>query len=117
MNDSKSRCDQLLSPYCYEQVCQTYGASAWTEVWCRTKSENAPVLPESISSQLNGYEAATIEADAGVDGASCADYTPPSTGSDSGCSVSRVTTSSSVAVLGFLGLLGLTLAMKRQQRG
>ena len=39
MNDSKARCGQLLSPYCYEQVCQTYGASVWTEVWCRTKSE------------------------------------------------------------------------------
>jgi len=37
------RCSPLLSPYCYSKVCKTWGASAYTELWCRLKGQGAPV--------------------------------------------------------------------------
>jgi hypothetical protein len=72
---SMNRCATLLGPYCYQSLCKTWGASSWSEVLCRTKGANAPVVPSDVIAILGS---ATTAAPDGVDGgtipASCAPY-------------------------------------------
>ena len=74
-----NRCTNLLVPYCYTKVCKTYGASAWTEVFCRTKDPNAPVVPSDTITILTSPGGAPLDSpDSGVAvaPATCAPYTP-----------------------------------------
>jgi MYXO-CTERM domain-containing protein len=82
------RCGQLLSPYCFVSVCGAWGGVSYEEIWCRAKSSSAPVVPDSIKSQLPGTGAADLSGATVPANESCAPYTPPSDANDgSGCSV------------------------------
>jgi len=75
-----TRCSTMLAAYCYTKVCKTYGASAWTEVLCRTKADNAPVVPSDVIAILSSATTAPpVGSDGGVVPSTCAPYTPPST--------------------------------------
>jgi hypothetical protein len=110
-----NRCANTLSSYCYTKVCQSYGASAWTEVLCRAKDPGAPVVPSATLSVLVAPSAdEPYSADGGVDGVpgTCASYTsPPAPTSDggSGCSVS--TEGRALRALGPLALAFAMLAL------
>jgi hypothetical protein len=73
-----SRCSKLLSTYCYTNNCKTWGASAWTEVWCRAKNSTAPALPNSVTSQMAVYDEPNLDGVAGA--ANCTGSTTPATG-------------------------------------
>lgn len=138
--DGLGRCEKLLSPYCYKKACGAWGGTVYTEVWCRAKAENPLVVPQSIISQLNVYDAPIV--DAGVGGAvNCPSpstgtggappvtttptqsttptqitITPPQLFEDEGwCSMSSATNASGKSSLGLLGLLGLMLVMNRRK--
>jgi hypothetical protein len=73
--DEASRCETLLQPYCYVKFCNTYGASVWDEVWCRTKSDATLSVPSDIVAQLSTTDAPVV-ADAGAAGAANCPETP-----------------------------------------
>lgn len=125
------RCGLLLTPYCYQEVC----FSGWTKegVWCRTKSADAPIVPDAITSQLDAYPPPTVDASTpAVAPSSCAPYTvpvvPPSstdpgTSADAGtstataaggCSVSETDRTTSILFL-VLGGLGIGLSARRRR--
>jgi hypothetical protein len=60
---SNNRCSELLAPYCYSDVCHTYGASFFTEIWCRAQDPSAPAVPAETMDQL--MLAGTPPADSG----------------------------------------------------
>jgi len=72
-----TRCSKLLNTYCYQSLCKTWGASAWSEVLCRTKAANAPVVPSDVIAILSSSTKPAPSADGGTIPASCAPYTPP----------------------------------------
>lgn len=131
------RCSKLLAPYCYNKVCDSWGGTAYTEVWCR--SQNSVLVPQSIISQLNAYDAPKVDGTAGA-AANCASPPSPGTGGtpsqttpsqttpsqttvsvheilqETGwCSVSRATSTSRTFSLGLLGLLGALLVRTRRK--
>lgn len=70
-----TRCANLLGPYCYQSLCKTWGASSWSEVLCRTKGANAPVVSSDVIAILgSAMTAAPGGADGGALPASCAPY-------------------------------------------
>ena len=73
------RCSQLLSPYCYSKVCRTWGGSAYTEVWCRTKGAGVPAVPSETLAALIPSTPLTAAPDGGTAPApsSCLPYAPP----------------------------------------
>jgi MYXO-CTERM domain-containing protein len=72
-----TRCSKLLNTYCYHSLCKTWGASAWSEVLCRTKTANAPVVPSDVIAILSSSMTPAPSADGGTIPASCAPYTAP----------------------------------------
>ncbi len=94
--DSANRCTALLSPYCYTHSCNTWGGTAYTEIWCRSAGSNAPVLPDSIKSQLSVYGAPNLDGTAGAPNCS-ASPPPPATGGSTGTSTAATGGSSSGA--------------------
>jgi hypothetical protein len=123
MHGQSGRCASLLAPYCYLYVCQTYGASAWSEVLCRAKDPRAPAVPADVSAQLASPPSSWL-ADGGVATvpSTCAPYVPgqqndePSDGS--GCNLPSAR--SPVRELGpamiLLGVLAL-IVLRRRRRG
>ncbi|HJX66178.1 MAG TPA: hypothetical protein VJ860_19740 [Polyangia bacterium] len=73
------RCGPLLSPYCYSKVCQTWGGSAHTEIWCRTKGDGAPVPSEILNILSPTIWPLPSAPDGGPTTApsSCLPYSPP----------------------------------------
>jgi hypothetical protein len=128
--DNAERCTTLLAPYCYASVCHAYGATVFTEVWCRTKGPEVPTVPDEITSQLMQTGAPVpMEGEAGSmpDAGTCPPYSPPSTSntsptagnsaSGSGCTVLRPTPRSSLAWCALIGLAtSLVVAARRRQR-
>lgn len=47
---SLEKCPDLLVGLGFIKACQSYGASSWTEVWCRPATGEP--LPESVSKQV-----------------------------------------------------------------
>jgi hypothetical protein len=89
--DSK-RCSKLLNTYCYRSLCQTWGGSSWSEVLCRTKASNAPVVPSDVIAMLTSATTPAPSADGGTIPASCAPYVPPTgTATTTGTSTPTVT--------------------------
>jgi hypothetical protein len=39
----REKCQAELAPAGYAHACSTYGASAWTEIWCRPQGAAVPV--------------------------------------------------------------------------
>jgi MYXO-CTERM domain-containing protein len=123
-----NRCTNLLAPYCYTRICKSYGASAWTEVLCRTKDPSAPAVPaETLAALTSPNVNEPYSADGGVDGppATCAPYTPPtgtatdtstSTNNDSGCNVA--TKGTGLRALGPLAMIfaALVLVLRRRAK-
>jgi hypothetical protein len=124
----RSRCTNFLVPYCYNRLCQSYGASAWTEVFCRTKDANAPVVPSDVLGSLSASSGNEPDAPDGgaVAPSNCAPYYPPTvTGTGTatntnttgdGCSISNE--SSAMRALGTLALVlaGLALMVLRRRK-
>jgi len=112
------RCTNLLVPYCYTKICNSYGASAWTEVFCRTQDVNAPVVPSDILSILTSTSTVPVDSGIAIAPSTCAPYTPPTTKDNgSACSVSNE--KSALRALGPLTLIlaGLVLvALRRRPR-
>src|SRR4051812_19041232 len=46
----KDRCDKLLGSHGLSRACRSYGASAWSEVWCRTAG--GPALPPEAAREV-----------------------------------------------------------------
>jgi hypothetical protein len=69
------RCPLLLSPYCYVKVCGAWGGVSYPEVWCRTKGEGNPTIPDTVVSQLGGWGA--VQAATAPANVTCLSYTPP----------------------------------------
>jgi uncharacterized protein (TIGR03382 family) len=122
----KDRCAILLNPYCYTSVCMKAGG-AWAESWwCRTKSADAPVVPDSVKAQL--MQMVDLWDDYPPRPSTCAPYTPPEipdpmagvetpaeTSTGSGCSASASRGGVSVS-LAFLAAAGLLLMHRRGRR-
>jgi len=51
----KDRCAALLGSYCYTQRCKTWGASAWTEIHCRSSLGNTPLIPPEVLNEITLY--------------------------------------------------------------
>jgi hypothetical protein len=117
-----NRCTDMLVPYCYTKVCHSYGASVWTEVFCRTKDANAPVVPSETLTLLSSGENAPVDSGVAVAPATCAPYTPStdnSTSKDDGSACSVTSNRSAIRALGPLTLIlaGLALvALRRRPR-
>jgi MYXO-CTERM domain-containing protein len=122
-------CTNLLAPYCYTKLCNTYGASVWTEVFCRTKDAKAPVVPSDTLSIIT-----SPGGDPAVDGgvaaipSTCAPYTPSTTdtttGTETSTSTSKDSSGCSVTTEGaglralvpvMLVLAGLALVLLRRR--
>jgi hypothetical protein len=118
----RNRCTTMLVPYCYTSVCRSYGASAWTEVLCRTKDPTAPVVPSDTLTLLNSGGNAPLDAGVAVAPDTCAPYTPPpdpSPTKDNGSACSVSSEKSAIRALGPLTLIlaGLALvALRRRSR-
>lgn len=138
------RCEKLLAPYCYNKVCDSWGGTVYTEVFCRAKTQSGISVPQSIINQLNVYDAPKLDGEAGG-AANC--VSPPSTGTGGSpsqttpsqttpsqttpiqttvpvheileetgwCSVSRAVGTSSAFSFGVLGLLGVMLVRSRRK--
>jgi hypothetical protein len=124
---ARDRCTNLLAPYCYSGICNSYGASAWTEVHCRTKDANAPVVPSTTLALLSDTADVTAPDGAATPPSTCAPYTPStSTATDTSTSTATKNDSSICSVsnhspvvraLGPLTLVlaGLVLALLRRR--
>ena len=100
----------------YTKRCQTYGASVWGEVWCKSDPDAAP----PVSSDAAADGAPPVSSDAAADGAppvtSDAGSTPapvPPT-DNSGCAVTGSKGWKSVSVAGLLAI-ALLLSIKRRR--
>ena len=76
------RCSPLLSPYCYSKVCKTWGASAYTELWCRLKGDGAPVPSEILNVLSPTIWPLPPIPDGGSNAGGCLPYSPPAPGPD-----------------------------------
>jgi hypothetical protein len=56
-----NRCRLLLAPYCYSNVCHTYGGTFFTEIWCRAQDPSAPAAPAEIMAQLMQFGTSTAD--------------------------------------------------------
>ena len=74
---ANGRCSKLLTPYCFGNVCQSYGATAFTEVWCRTKSERQVAVPPEILTILGSSTSAVQDGGASTAPSNCPAYPPP----------------------------------------
>jgi hypothetical protein len=74
-----NKCSGLLTPYCYSKVCQTYGASVFSELWCRTKGEGVPVVPADTLAKVNASGPISVDGGTATAPSSCLPYTPPAT--------------------------------------
>jgi hypothetical protein len=88
MYANSDRCVLLLSPYCFQKVCEVWGGASYLEVWCRTMDADTPTVPDAIVSQLPKYGAADLSSAPAPTGVTCAPYTPPAESQDGGgCSI------------------------------
>ncbi len=120
MHGQTLRCRNLLAPYCYQYVCQTYGASGWTEVLCRAKDANAPAVPAEVSAALPSPPmSAPSETSVVPIPATCAPYLP-SDQKDEGSKSSGCSLPSQRSPLRELGpaliLLGVLAVVLRHRR-
>ena len=76
------RCSPLLSPYCYSKVCKTWGASAYTELWCRLKGQGAPVPSEILNILSPTIWPLPPVPDGGPTTGGCLPYVPPAPAPD-----------------------------------
>ena len=76
------RCSPLLSPYCYSKVCKTWGASAYTELWCRLKGQGAPVPSEILNVLSPTIWPLPPVPDGGSNAGGCLPYVPPTPAPD-----------------------------------
>jgi hypothetical protein len=76
------RCIPLLSPYCYSKVCKTWGASAYTELWCRLKGDGAPVPSEILNVLSPTIWPLPPVPDGGSNTGGCLPYSPPAPAPD-----------------------------------
>jgi hypothetical protein len=76
------RCSPLLSPYCYSKVCKTWGASAYTELWCRLKGQGAPVPAEILNVLSPTIWPLPPVPDGGSTTGGCLPYSPPAPAPD-----------------------------------
>jgi hypothetical protein len=126
--ENADRCTTLLSPYCYTSVCHAYGATVFTEVWCRTKGPDVPAVPNEIATQLMQTSAPLpVEGDAGTtpSAGTCLPYTPPPTGSTSptgggsasgsGCTVLRPSAHSPFSWCAWIGLAAAAVLGARRR--
>jgi hypothetical protein len=74
-----NKCSGLLTPYCYSKVCQTYGASVFSELWCRTKGEGVPAVPADTLAKVNASGSISFDGGTATAPSSCLPYTPPAT--------------------------------------
>jgi hypothetical protein len=74
-----NKCSGLLTPYCYSKVCQTYGASVFSELWCRTKGEGVPAVPADTLAKVNASGSVSLDGGTATAPSSCLPYTPPAT--------------------------------------
>lgn len=118
MYANADRCIVLLTPYCFQKVCEALGGSSYPEIWCRAKSASAPPLPESIASQLTGSGAADLSSAPAPTNVTCAPYTPPSEAQDSGgCSFDPESRAHGLVwLLASIAGIGLGLARLRANR-
>jgi hypothetical protein len=73
------RCSKLLTPYCFGNVCQSYGATVFTEVWCRTRSERQVAVPPEILTAVGNYSTVP-DGGASTAPSNCPAYPPPDAG-------------------------------------
>lgn len=119
MYANADRCTLLLSPYCFQKVCDAWGGASYPEVWCRTKSASAPTLPDSIVSQLPSSGAADLSSAPAPTMVTCAPYTPPpeSQNSGGGCSVAPQWRARGLAwLLASIAGVGVVLSRLRKLR-
>jgi hypothetical protein len=128
-----NRCANSLVPYCFTKSCKTRGASAWTEVWCRTKNASAPVVPSATLTALGTADVnEPYSADPVVAPSTCASLTDtnPSTSTSTGTSLATsaatdttkdssgctISDASGLRALGPLAVAGLAFALIRRRR-
>lgn len=98
-----TRCRDTLGTTGHTQRCRTSGASVWTEVWCRARTEaDGPATPPP---------AATSAAPAPSANASTAPATPQPAASSSSCAIAASSRASA------LPALALALALLLTRRG
>ncbi|MGD0838774.1 MAG: hypothetical protein ABSB49_19225 [Polyangia bacterium] len=107
------RCDVLLSPYCFVEVCDASGGES--QVWCRTKSASAPPVPGSITDQLYGSGAPDLSGISPPVEPTCAPYSPPASGNTGGCSVLAGGTPSPGLVWLLAGLAAVIFVLARDR--
>jgi hypothetical protein len=73
---NSDRCPTLLSPYCFVEVCAAWGSMAYPTVWCRTKGDGNPIVPDDVLSQLS-VSSAVVPPSTSPANVTCLPYTPP----------------------------------------
>lgn len=137
---ASTRCQTMLEPFCYSKTCKSYGASVWTEVYCRSKNASAPVIPQEITDALplasvaapsvpnpgacpanttstgTGTATATVATGTGTATETATTVNPEPEKKDSGCSLGK---GNALRTLGpwSIALVGLLLAALRRRRG
>jgi MYXO-CTERM domain-containing protein len=94
------KCSNLLASSGFTKACQTYGASAWSEVWCRPTG--GPALPPEVAKEVYVPTAAELAAS-----------TPPG---HSGCGACAAARSSGAASVGAAALVGLAALLWLRRR-
>lgn len=133
-----TRCQTMLEPYCFSKTCKSYGGSAWTEVFCRSKNASAPVVPQEVTDALptattpapsvpnpgecpapttsTGTGTATATIATGTGTATETAVNPVAEKKDSGCSLGTGNAPRTLAPWS-IALVGLLLAALRRRRG
>src|SRR5262245_4424516 len=57
---SMDKCPKLLGTNGFTKACQSYGASVWSEVWCRPVG--GPALPDDVAKQVRAPTADELAA-------------------------------------------------------
>jgi hypothetical protein len=121
MYANSDRCTLLLSPYCFQKVCEALGGASYPEIWCRTKDASAPTLPDSFTSQLSSSGAPDLSSAPAPSSVTCAPYSPPPESMDSGSGCSLDPQGRSLRgfawMLAVMASVGFVLVRLRTRRG
>jgi hypothetical protein len=99
--ENGTACSDAHSPGGYAKVCQTYGATTFTEIWCRARTSAPPVPSEPPAPTAEGGEADAGETPVVTTGA------PETETAGGGCAGGG----------GTVGLLASALALFMRRRG
>jgi MYXO-CTERM domain-containing protein len=102
---SVEKCPNLLGANGLTKACQSYGASVWTEVWCRPAG--GPALPPDVATEVHAPTPEQVAAAAA---------TPPGRSGCGSCATAGAFSPSSIDVTALAALAVILGLRRRRQR-